>query len=49
MIKKVATVIALFYAVSPISMAQSDRQPLFGETHIHTAFSADWSPIVRVQ
>ena len=41
MIWKIATVIALFCAVSPAAMAQVDRQPLFGETHIHTAYSFD--------
>ncbi|MFP6581521.1 MAG: DUF3604 domain-containing protein, partial [Candidatus Hydrogenedentota bacterium] len=41
MISKIATVIALSCAVSPAAMAQSDRQPLFGETHIHTAYSFD--------
>ena len=41
MSSKVATVIALFCAVSTLAIGQADRVPLFGETHMHTAFSFD--------
>ena len=41
MIRKCICAIALFCAISPVAMAQADRQPFFGETHIHTAYSFD--------
>ncbi|MFP6584011.1 MAG: DUF3604 domain-containing protein [Candidatus Hydrogenedentota bacterium] len=41
MIWKVAIVIALFCTIFSAAMAQTDRQPLFGELHMHTGWSFD--------
>jgi len=41
MIRNFATAIALLSLMSPVAMGQADRKPLFGETHIHTAYSLD--------
>ena len=39
--RSIITTIALSCAVSLGAVGQADRQPLFGETHIHTAYSFD--------